>query len=97
MGVHAKPPRLLLVPVRILLITILAALLSFALSLLLGILATVAVAKIRGVHPDMRIAYRHVALPTAIVVAALAAIAMSVVEVRQYRQAKALAAIERLS
>jgi uncharacterized membrane protein len=97
MGARTRSPRLLWVPVRVLLFTILAALLSFALSLLLGILWTVAAAKIRGVHPDMRFAYRHVALPVAIVAAVVVVVGASVVELRHYRQAKTLAGIERLS
>jgi len=97
MASRARRPSLLLVPLRVLLVTFLATLLSFAVSLLLGILGSVTAARIRGVHPDMRFAYRHVALPVAIVVAVVALIGATVVELRHYRQAKTLAAIERLS
>ena len=97
MASRAQRPSVLLIPVRVLLMTILAAMLSFALSLLLGIFGTVVVAGIRGIHPDLRFAYKHVALPVAIVVAAAALVSASVLELRHYRQAKALAGIERLS
>jgi len=91
---RARKPRWYFIPVRVLLVTFLFTLLSFALSLLLGILGTAAVALVRGVHPNMTHAYRHVALPVAIVVAAATLIYMSLAEVRRYRQAKTLAGIE---
>lgn len=86
-----------LIPVRVLLVTFLLTLLSFAVSLLLGIVATVIAARLRNVHPDMTFAYRHIALPTAAVVAVIVLIAATVMEVRNYRQAKALTAIARAS
>jgi len=80
---------------RTLLITFLLTLLSFALSLFLGILGTLAASRLRGQAPDLSFAYRHVAVPVAIGVAAVVLIASLVLEVRHYRQAKALAEIER--
>jgi hypothetical protein len=85
------------VPVRVLLITFLVTLLSFALSLLLGILGTVSLAALRGVAPNFSIAYRHVAVPVAALVCLVALITSVVVETRQYRQAKTLAQIARSS
>jgi len=41
--------------------TFLGTLLCFAVSLLFAILGTVILASLRGVHPDMRIAYLHIA------------------------------------
>jgi hypothetical protein len=90
-------PRWYLIPVRVVLVAFLMTLLSFAISLLIGILGVVIHAGARGIHPNMTLAYRHVALPTAIVVAALALIVMSILEIRDYRQAKVLAEIERRS
>jgi uncharacterized BrkB/YihY/UPF0761 family membrane protein len=90
-------PRWFYVPVRILLVTFLLTLLSFALSLLLGILGTVIHARLRGLHPNMTIAYWHIAIPVAAVVGAVAFVSMTVLEIKHYRQAKALAAIERAS
>jgi len=86
-----------LIPVRALLVTFLLTLLSFAVSLLLGILGVVIAARLQGLHPNMTIAYRHVALPVAAVVSTIVLISASVMEIRRYRQAKALAEIERIS
>jgi hypothetical protein len=86
-----------LIPVRVLLVTLIVTLLSFAVSLLLGILGTVLAAKLRGVNPDMTFAYRHVALPVAAMVAAIVFVSACFMEVRHYRQAKMLAQIEHAS
>ena len=93
----SRSPRWYGVPARVLLITFLGTLLSFTVSLLLAILGTVVVAAARGVHPDMRVAYRNVAIPMAMVAACLILILATVMEVRHYRQAKSLAALERMS
>jgi TRAP-type C4-dicarboxylate transport system permease small subunit len=90
-------PRWHLIPVRVLLVTFLLTLLCFAVSLLLGILGVVIAAGLRGIHPNMPIAYRYIALPVAAVVAAVTLISASVMEIRRYRQTKALAEIERIS
>lgn len=89
-------PRWYGIPVRVLLVTCLGTLLCFAVSLLLGILGTVIRAALRGVHPDMRVAYRQVALPMAMIASAIVFVAALVVEIRHYRQAKTLAAIEKM-
>jgi len=86
-----------LIPARILLVTFLLTLLSFALSLLLGILVIVIAARIQGVHPNLTLAYRHIALPASAVIGTLVLISATVVEVRHYRQSRTLAAIERAS
>jgi len=83
--------------VRVLLVTFIGTLLCFAVSLLLAILGTVIVAALRGVHPDMRIAYRHIALPMALVAGSIIFVLGLVMEIRHYRQTKTLSAIERLS
>lgn len=85
------------IPVRVLLVTFLLTMLSFAVSLLLGIFGTVIAGRLRSVHPDMTVAYRHVALPTAAGIAVVALIAMSITEIRNYRQAKALTGIAHAS
>ena len=69
---------------------------SFAVSLLLGIVGTVMVAALRRVHPDMRVAYREIALPIALAAGGIIFAIMLFVEIRHYRQAKTLAAIERM-
>jgi len=90
-------PRWYLIPTRILLLTFLSTLMAFAVSLLLGILGILITAHIQGQHPNMAAAYRHVALPVAAVVAAFALVAMTIVEIRNYRQTKALAAVAKAS
>jgi uncharacterized membrane protein len=82
--------------VRVCLVTFIGTLLCFAVGLLLAILGTAAVSALRGVHPDMRIAYRFVALPMALVAGGIIFVLALVMEVRHYRQSKTLSAIERL-
>ena len=88
-------PAWYLIPLRALLVTFLLTLLSFAVSLLLGILGVVIAARLQGAHPNMTIAYRHIALPVAAVVSTIILVAAAVMEIRRYRQTKALAEIER--
>lgn len=85
------------IPVRVALLTFLGTLLCFAVSLFLGILGTVAMAALRGVHPDMRIAYRYIALPTAMIAGTVIFVLAIVTEVRHYRQSRTLSAIEKMS
>jgi hypothetical protein len=93
----ASQPRWYWIPLRVLLMTFLLTLLAFAASLLLGILGLVIAGRLRGFHPNMTMAYRYVALPVAAGVGAVVFVSACVVEIRQYRQAKALAEIERIS
>jgi hypothetical protein len=93
----ASKRRWYLIPVRVLLVTFLLTLLSFAVSLLLGILGIVIAAWLQGLHPNLTIAYRHVALPVAAIAGVITLISASVIELHHYRQNKALAEIERIS
>jgi hypothetical protein len=93
----SRAPRWYTIPVRVGLVTFVGTLLCFAVSLLFAILGTVIVAGLRGVHPDMRIAYRHIALPMALVAGSIILVLAMTMEIRHYRQAKTLSAIERLS
>jgi hypothetical protein len=93
----SRPPRWYGVPLRVGLITFLGTLISFAVSLLLTILWTSIAAVVRGVHPDMRAAYRHIALPIALVAGVIILVCSFVMEIRYYRQCRTLAAIEKLS
>ncbi len=77
--------------------TFIGTLLCFAITLLLAILGTVIVSALRGVHPDMRIAYRVIAIPAAMVEAAVLLVLSLTMEVRHYRQSKTLSAIEKMS
>jgi hypothetical protein len=92
-----RKPRWYLIPVRVLLVTFLLTLLAFAVSLLLGIIGVVVGAKLRGGTPNMQVAYRDVAAPVAATVFAIVLVSSIFMEVRNYRQAKALAGIERAS
>ena len=92
----SRSPRWYGIPVRVALLTFLGTLISFAVTLFLGILGTVTVAALRGVHPDMRIAYRHIALPVAIVSGSIIFVLAAVMEIRHYRQNKTLSALERM-
>jgi len=65
-------------------------------SLFIGILGTMVVSALRRIHPDMRIAYRQIALPMAMVAGAIIFLLSLVMEIRHYRQVKALSAIERM-
>ena len=93
---RSRSPHWYGVPVRVALLTFVGTLLCFALILLFAILGTVVVAGLRGVHPDMRIAYRMVALPAAVVAGSIILVLSSVMEIRNYRQNKTLSAIEKL-
>lgn len=93
----ARKPRWYFVPVRVLLVTVIVTLLSFAVSLFLGILGIIIGSRLRGGAPDMAMAYRHFAAPVAVGVGAIVLISATVIELRHYRQAKALAGIEHAS
>jgi TRAP-type C4-dicarboxylate transport system permease small subunit len=86
-----------MIPLRVLIVTFLLTVLSFAVSLLLAIIGLVIVGEVAGTKPHLPIAYRQIALPFAMAMALLVLVAATVVEIRRYRQAKALAAIERAS
>lgn len=92
-----RKPRWYLIPVRVLVVTFIVTLLSFAVSLLLGIGGVVLAAKLRGVHPDMAFAYRRIALPAAAMVGGIVLISSGFLEARHYRRAKTLDRIERVS
>jgi uncharacterized BrkB/YihY/UPF0761 family membrane protein len=92
-----RPPRWYAIPVRVLLVTFIGTLISFAVSLLLGIIGTVVVSALHHVHPNMTVAYRVVALPTAVVAGSIIFMLALAMEIRHYRQSRTLAAIERMS
>ncbi len=74
---------------RVLLVSFLLALLAFAVCLFLGIMGLVITAAVRGVHPNMTIAYREVALPAALLAGAAALVVAIVAEIRHHRQTRA--------
>jgi hypothetical protein len=98
MAVTHKPerkPRLFLVLARAVLVSLLIMTLAFAISLLLGIAGLLIVAASRGGSADMTFAYRHIAAPVALVVGPIVLVLSLIMEIRHYRQARALASIER--
>ena len=80
---------------RVLLATVVVTLLAFAVSLLLGILGTVVYSQVQHVAPNMPYAYRYIAFPFAITVGVVVLALSLTMEIRHYRQRKALAGIER--
>jgi hypothetical protein len=82
--------RWFLVPLRVLLVTFLLALLSFAVCLFVGILGLLISAAVRGVHPNMTIAYREIALPAATFVGTAALVVAIVMEIRHHRQLRSM-------
>jgi hypothetical protein len=94
---QARTPHWYTIPVRVLLITFIGTLIVFAVSLFVGIVGTVSVSAVRHVNPQMTVAYRHIALPVAMVAGCIIFVSMLVMEIRHYRQSRTLAAIERAS
>jgi hypothetical protein len=92
-----RPPRWYAIPVRVLLVTFIGTLISFAVSLLLGILGIVTVSALRHANPNMTVAYRLIALPAAVVAGSIIFVLALTMEIRHYRQSRTLAAIERVS
>ena len=68
-----------------LLVTFLLTLLAFAACLLLGIIGLVISAWVRGVHPNMAVAYRQFAFPAAAIAAVIALIVAITIEFRYAR------------
>jgi len=89
-----RAPRWYLIPVRVLLVTSVVTLLSFAVSLLLGICAVLVAGKLRGAPPDLRMAYRYIALPAASVVFGIVLVSATFMELRHYRRNQTLSRIE---
>jgi hypothetical protein len=92
-----RPPRWYAIPVRVLLVTFIGTLFTFAVSLLLGIVGIVVVSLLRHVQPNMTVAYRLIALPAALVGGTIIFVLALTMEIRHYRQSKTLAAIARVS
>ena len=96
-GTAQRPPRWYGIPLRVLLATFIGTLICFAVSLFIGIFGTMIVSALRVIHPDMRIVSRLIALPMAAVAEGVIFVLSLVMEIRHYRQMKALSAIERMS
>jgi TRAP-type C4-dicarboxylate transport system permease small subunit len=85
------------IPFRVFAVTFLLTLLSFAVALLLSILGTIVYSQVEHVAPNLPFAYRHIALPFAITVGVIVLVLSLVMELRNYRQRRTLAGIERTS
>lgn len=81
---------------RVGIVTFIGTLLCFAVSLLLAILGVTTISALRHVHPDLRIAYRLIALPVALAAGSIVFALALAMEIRHYRQSKTLSVIERL-
>jgi hypothetical protein len=90
-------PRWIGIPVRVFAMTFLFTLLSFAVALLLSIVGTMVYSQVKHVAPNLTFAYRHIAFPFAITVGAIVLVLSLGMEIRDYRQRKALEGIERAS
>jgi len=80
---------------RVVALTFLSTLLSFALALLLSILGTVIHARLEHVPPNLMFAYKHIAFPIALSTGVVALVATTAMEIRNYRQGRVLDAIAR--
>ena len=89
-GRNSSVPSLLGIFPRVIMITFGITGISFAVSLFVGILCMTMMGMFRGHLPDMRLAYRMLALPVAMMVGIVAFIVASTVEVRHYLRAKRL-------
>jgi hypothetical protein len=94
--VSGRPPWIG-IPFRVLTVTVLLTLLSFAVALLLSILGTIVYSHAKRVAPNLTFAYRHIAFPFALTAGAIVLVLSLVMEIRNYRQRRPLAGIERAS
>jgi len=92
---RVRRPRWFWIVPRVLLVTFILTAFSFAISLFLGIVGIVIGSRLRGVHPNMAFAYRHIAAPAAAIAGCIVLVSAATMEIRHYRQNRALAAIER--
>jgi len=90
-------PRWIGIPARVFVFTFLFTVLTFAVALLFSILGTVVYSQVKHVAPNMAFGYRHIALPCAITAGAIVLVLSLGMEIRNYRQRKALDGIERVS
>jgi len=97
MAQPSRSPRWYGIPVRVALVTFIGTLLCFAVTLLLAIAGTAIASRLRGIHPDMRIAYRYIAIPMALVAGSMILVFSISLELRHYRQMKTLSTIEKLN
>jgi hypothetical protein len=88
-------PRWYMIPARAFFVAFLCTLLTFAVTLFLSLAGAVVLA--HTASPDLRFAYQHIALPVALVVGGIILVLSLAMEIRRYRQSKALEDIARAS
>jgi hypothetical protein len=93
----SERPRWIGIPARVFAMTVVLTLLSFAIALLVSILGTVVYSQVKHVAPNLTFAYRHIAFPFAITAGAIVLVLLVGMEIRNFRQRKALQRIERAS
>ena len=91
----SERPRWIGIPARVFAMTVVLTLLSFAIALLVSILGTVVYSQVKHVAPNLTFAYRHIAFPFAITAGAIVLVLLVGMEIRNFRQRKALQRIER--
>jgi hypothetical protein len=91
-----RRPGLTGVLLRVLFISFLLTLLTFAVTLLGSIITLAIVGELRGglAHVNMAVAYRHIAFPVAVTVGAIVLVAALIYEMRRYFNMRALARLE---
>src|SRR5437660_12258651 len=92
-----REPRWYGVLARVLLVTLVCTLLVFGVSLLVGIVGTVIASRLHRTRPDMTVAYRYIALPTAAIAGVIVLVLALALEIQHYLEATALASISRAS
>ncbi len=80
--------RLLLLPLRILLMTFVFSAMTMAVGLACGLVVIVIGAAVQGTQPDVAMAYRNVAFPLVKAAAGVSFLAAAVLEVRHYLTAR---------
>ncbi|HSS99747.1 MAG TPA: hypothetical protein VLK33_22085 [Terriglobales bacterium] len=96
MSSRPSTPRLIWVPLRVLVIAFLSTLMSFAIAVLLGILGSISWGLIHHSHPNLPAIYRHFAPIVAGTIGIIVLVVAGIVEGRRYHRDKVLAAIEQM-
>jgi hypothetical protein len=92
-----RRPHWFSIPIRVFLVTFVCTLIVFAVSLFAGIVGAVIISRLHGTRSDLTVAYRYIAFPVAAVAGVIVLVLALAMEIRHYRQAKALASISRAS
>ena len=94
---QVRRPHWYSIPIQVFLVTFVCTLIVFAVSLFAGIVGAVIVSRLYGTRPELTVAYRYIAFPAAAIAGVIVLVLALAMEIRHYRQAKALASISRAS